>query len=345
MAEIIRRVLTQAPPPLSAKRPEVAPALDIAVQRAIAKDPAARFPTAAAFADALRNARTRPEDDLVTELVDDVWNDFNGDMPAKLKLEPLSERDAAWRAAQDAPPSRTPTLSSTPPSADESNRATTIAPLDALGRPSAAAGARSGAARTLWLGAVGVVALAAAGGVFALWRRGAGAPAADHFVYVDKQTPDAPAVTASGTNNPTPASDTAPAATASAAAPEAASAAPSSSSATPSLVAAKVNDGTAGHAPSGAPDPQALSRTFQQRRGAIEGCFLSHATDVNGRPEVSVRFHIAPSGLVESAELVPPALSATPLGQCLLGVARGTAFGPQSGPVSFAIPITARRVK
>jgi hypothetical protein len=39
------------------------------------------------------------------------------------------------------------------------------------------------------------------------------------------------------------------------------------------------------------------------------------------------------------------ALNGTPLGQCLLGVARGIDFGKQTEAVSFTIPITARRVK
>jgi serine/threonine-protein kinase len=350
MPEIIRRVLTQMPPSLTVARPEVSPALDAAVQRAIAKDPAARFPTAAAFADALRNARTRAEDDIVTELVDDVWNDFNGDMPAKLKLEPLQERDAAWRASQDAPPERTPTLSSTPPSRQDAEQPTTVAPLGALGRGHSGAVATSERTRSsaaIWFGAAGLL-LAGIGGVFAFSRRASPEPGADHFVVVEKQASEAPAGDPSASANLNQVAGLPPS-TASAAVAEPATSSPSevAASAAPSVPAKAPIDGTSSHpaAAGGAPDPQALSRTFQHRRGAIEGCFASHATDVDGRPEISVRFHLAPSGLVESADLSPSALSATPLGQCLLGVARGTSFGAQSGPVSFTIPITARRVK
>ena len=41
------------PPPVSLKRPEVPRRVEAAVERALAKDPAARFPTMAAFADEL----------------------------------------------------------------------------------------------------------------------------------------------------------------------------------------------------------------------------------------------------------------------------------------------------
>jgi hypothetical protein len=67
--------------------------------------------------------------------------------------------------------------------------------------------------------------------------------------------------------------------------------------------------------------------------------------EVDGRPEVSVHFRIDTSGHVTSADLAPAALNGTPLGQCIIGVARGTDFGQQAEPFSFTIPITARRVK
>src|SRR6185503_18039762 len=50
---LIARHMTQAPPPLRALRPEVPPAVDAALTRALAKDPAQRFPTVLAFVAAL----------------------------------------------------------------------------------------------------------------------------------------------------------------------------------------------------------------------------------------------------------------------------------------------------
>src|ERR1051325_5231824 len=98
MAEIVRRVLSYKLPPIGKTRPDVSPALDQAIDRALVKNPQQRYPSAAAFADALRTVREEREEDFVTEFIDDVFNDFNGDMPQKLGLEPLQARDAAWRA-------------------------------------------------------------------------------------------------------------------------------------------------------------------------------------------------------------------------------------------------------
>ena len=72
---------------------------------------------------------------------------------------------------------------------------------------------------------------------------------------------------------------------------------------------------------------------------------MKHVKEVDGRPEVSVRFRVNASGHVDAADFFPAALNGTPLGQCLLGVARGIDFGKQTEAVSFTIPITARRVK
>jgi hypothetical protein len=103
--------------------------------------------------------------------------------------------------------------------------------------------------------------------------------------------------------------------------------------------------GPAAGSRSGPPDPASLSRTFQKQRGKIESCFASHVKEVDGRPEVSIRFTVAETGHVSSAQLSPASLSGTPVGQCLLGVARATEFGPLGEALTFTIPITARRMK
>jgi hypothetical protein len=55
-----------------------------------------------------------------------------------------------------------------------------------------------------------------------------------------------------------------------------------------------------------------------------------------------VRFSLAANGNVETAELMPASVSGTPLGACILRVARGTRFPPPGQSVAFRIPITAR---
>ena len=53
---VVARVLTEAPPPLTTRRPNVPPHVDAAVRTALQKIPADRFPSAAAFAAALQDA-------------------------------------------------------------------------------------------------------------------------------------------------------------------------------------------------------------------------------------------------------------------------------------------------
>ncbi|HVU03216.1 MAG TPA: protein kinase [Polyangiaceae bacterium] len=345
VAEIVRRVISEKPAPIAAKREDISAELDEVLERALAKDPADRFPTAAAFADALRSARPRREEDFVTELVDDVWNDFHGDMPERLNLEPLQARDAAWRAATDGE-GRSPLRSTPPPTEPPTDTLVEPQALPAASEnptqidapPATSAAPRVAAApgaKTPWIAVVGAaVAVSAAGYTFFAGRKPA--EPASRFVVVEKESRE----------EPPPSAEPPPAAAAAEPAPSAeATPPPAPSSAPEKPTAALADPGEKAPRTVSAPDPATLSRAVSKQRGRIESCFLSHVKEVDGRPEVSVRFHLAATGHVESAELSPAALSATPLGQCLLQVMRSTDFGPLSEPVSFTIPITARRVK
>jgi len=88
-----------------------------------------------------------------------------------------------------------------------------------------------------------------------------------------------------------------------------------------------------------------LARAFQRQEGKIQGCFQSHSGDLQGEPQISVRFRIDASGAVQNAVVSPGAVSGTPLGQCLAQVARATEFGPQPEATSFSIPIATRLVR
>jgi hypothetical protein len=85
-----------------------------------------------------------------------------------------------------------------------------------------------------------------------------------------------------------------------------------------------------------------LTETFARQQGRVQGCFRANAQDVSGSPRIAVRISIDASGAVQSASLQPAALGATALGQCIAGVARGTKFPAQEGPIVFTIPITAQ---
>jgi hypothetical protein len=86
-----------------------------------------------------------------------------------------------------------------------------------------------------------------------------------------------------------------------------------------------------------------LTSAFQRQRGRVEACFRQHAGDVAQQPQLTVRFQIAASGSVQSAELIPASMAGSALGGCILSVARSTRFPAQDAPVSFTIPITARK--
>jgi hypothetical protein len=139
--------------------------------------------------------------------------------------------------------------------------------------------------------------------------------------------------------------------------PDKTGAAPAASAAAPAPAVVTANAGASASAPVSAepppnnparrPEPSgaaALTRHFAKREGELQRCFERHAAALSGQPEISVDFEVAPSGKVQSAALKPPSLAPTPLGKCLIDVARGTSFGAVGKALRFSIPIRARSV-
>ncbi|HEX6799243.1 MAG TPA: protein kinase [Ktedonobacterales bacterium] len=60
LAALTRAHMYDDPPPITTFNPSVPPAIDVVLRRALAKDPAARYPSVAAFAQALRDAANAP---------------------------------------------------------------------------------------------------------------------------------------------------------------------------------------------------------------------------------------------------------------------------------------------
>lgn len=330
--DIVRRVLQMTPPPLAASRDDVPDELDDVLRRAIAKKPADRYATARGFAEALRAMQTAPEPELLPRLMRDIKADFNDAMPKKLGLEPLQQRDAAWRAAQEASAPRAP-LSSTPPAQELEAATMTGTEIQEIDVASDVTRNTARPARNAIVWAAALAAVVAVIGIGALLvTRDRQVVERPRFVVVEKPGAESPGTT--------------PTAEPPAVAPPAASAeAPIAVDAPPGAAVPVSRTTPSDRPPSTGPDAKALSRAFQRQQGRIENCFLSHVKEVSGRPEVSVRFHVDAAGHVASAELSPAALNGTPLGQCIIGVAKGTDFGRQAEPFSFTIPITARRVK
>ncbi len=112
-----------------------------------------------------------------------------------------------------------------------------------------------------------------------------------------------------------------------------ASATPSSSSAAP-----RASQGKPPKTPAGDP----LSAAFAKNQPDIEACFVTKGAGAS-TPDISVRFTIDTEGVVQRAEVSPADVASSPLGACIVGVARKTRFPAQAAPATFRIPLRARK--
>ena len=317
VVESMHRTLVVSPPKLEGFRPDVPAGLDAVIAQALSKTMEERFASAGAFADALRHLLPRPEDQIAPAFAGRVEADFTGDMAQRLELEPLAERDHAWRSAQ--PPEPAPRLSGILERAADVTIVETTAPV------LAEAEHRKPRQRSLrlWLLAGGLAALGGSvGGAWLVvrYRTSAG----PDYVVIERQPSDDTQRSAGPT------------------APSSPSSAPATSGSPPSSAAS-----VGASAPRTAPDEDAiqtanLSAALQRRQGRIQACFETHVADLKGSPRVTIRFELDAAGKVQQASLEPAELGQHPLGACLLGVARATPFPAPGRPVSFRVPITAR---
>ena len=325
--ETMTRVLTLTPKSISTVRNDVPWAIDAALSRALSKEPEERFDSIAEFAQAIRSGCDWSEREVAESFAAEIERDFTGtEMPERLGIESLALRDASWRDAQDVAVGGV-SLSSSPPGIESGVRAHTNVDTPILG-----AKAGTPPSRRLWLWVV--LAALAAGAGSALVLVSFSRPSTEHasrLVVIEKQGVE-PAPAATGAP-PTPDPAPAPAAPTSADSVASASPAPTRSAAARTAGSPGDNRGAL------------LARAFQKQEGKIQGCFQKHSGDLQGEPQIAVRFRIDASGAVQNAVVSPAAVSGTPLGQCLAQVARATEFGPQPEPTSFSIPIGARLVR
>jgi hypothetical protein len=95
--------------------------------------------------------------------------------------------------------------------------------------------------------------------------------------------------------------------------------------------------------PDGSADPAArLTRALYERQGRIQACFEEHVQQVAGTPEIALKCQLDADGAVLKVRLEPRRLESTPLGQCLLVVARETDFPAPGKALTLTLPITAR---
>jgi serine/threonine-protein kinase len=358
-SRVMWRVIMEGPTPLGRQRDDLPPGLEGSLSVALCKDPARRHPSAEAFADELRAVLPRTEAEIGIALRERLRIDFNGDMPTLLRLETLGERDRAWRpdlpgaaaaAVRDAAalqaslvPSATPDTLTDPRGLRDAATARASRPAAARVAAPSEPASRGRSRRSLrslsykpliglGLAMSMVIGLIMAGALHYIQRPPA-PPAASRFIVVEGATPP------SGTEmKPLPSdTDALPTLPVVSTLPVDA---PVTKDPGPEREAAIKPRG-----PRPSTDPSAaLSRTFARRERALGECFDRHAAEVDGQPEIAIDFEVAASGQVTSASIAPRALNQTPLGRCLLGVARSTPFGALGKPTRFSIPIRARAV-
>lgn len=320
----VARVLHHVPTRLDVLREEVPAAVADVVERALAKDPADRYASAGALADALREAREVSADEAAALLAASADRDFRDPQFATLlKTADLATLDRAWRAdpdtGDDSIPSEplidTPPPLHTPPSVG-SGQAPPPTADTAPGESPSTGEPHPHRSRGLIFSLAAMAAVAL----------GAGAVALATVLSQGDATPSVQVIRVEGDVT---AEGSAPAPVAPAAPARDAATAP-----------AKKPAPASGH---GHPEPlplsTRLSRAFARQGPRLDRCFNDHASGADSAPKLVVRFRIGRSGKVQAATLEPAAIAATDLGRCLLGVARKTAFPPPGQALSFSIPI------
>ena len=318
----VARILQHVPERLSSLRPDVPPAIEAAIEKAMSRNPDDRFANVAEFAEALRRGMTWSERDAARAFAAQIAHDFQGEMPEALELEPLAARDAAWRETQDT--SDASRIALKLPLTNPSDAVTRTGAQNDKPVPAGSATRAEPEPRSrswVWLVLAGAIMLSA--GLLVVFLRPQSTPPTAPLIVekqsVVEETPP-PSVASPGSATTLVEGTSAPP-----------SATPASRPAAPKASAAGTR--------------RSLAGAFQQRQGAIQGCFKQNPGALVDTQHLSVRFDVDSSGRVVKAALSPASVAAQPLGSCILGVARSTNFGSQPDAISFSIPIAARMVE
>lgn len=365
-ADIYFKILNIQPPSVHASRDDAPEELDAVLTRALAKEPAERYASAAELAAALRALRSAPEEVVTQRLSDRLRSDFAGPMMEALGVETLAAREAAWRSVEPDIGERTsdfalahegdlPDAGSAPYTAvtvqhsvrpellvaaarEPSSASPTSSPTSPKPAPPSEPAPRKdeqpmlGSARRIgWV----IVLAAVVGAVSAagLWMAVSARDEGDAVVVIERE-----ARAAAPPSPPVPATKPAPVAPNPAPEPSTPEDETSAAAPTPTVEPPVAEPALL------PPNPKRLTRAFGRRQKQIEECFSAHAKELQGQPQISVHFRIGTRGQVIEAALSPEPLTTTSLGRCLLGVARAASFGPQLTEVAFRIPITAQKL-
>jgi hypothetical protein len=72
-------------------------------------------------------------------------------------------------------------------------------------------------------------------------------------------------------------------------------------------------------------------------------CLTTRADGLPVEAELAVRIAVDETGSVKTASVSPDALAQTAAGKCIAEATRAMRFGAQPTPVTFRVPLTARR--
>jgi serine/threonine-protein kinase len=340
----VARVLGHRLTPLSALRSDVSSALSEVVDRASAKRPSERFQSAQEFAEALREVRGQDPTFVAERFRTVIHADFHAPEISELAgTEPLRVLEQAWQAPPpEPPPAPEITRISAPPSISSPGsssvglrtQAPSTLPSPALIPDSVTSMASVIVTNDLppperrWPMLVVILALILGAALAA--SSALSPPPGPKYVLVQGQVTGDPNVVA--TKEPASAPPTEPPIPTPTASPTAAS--------TPSPTAPSPPTSARPESP-----VEALTRAFAKNEPAVERCYRDHAEEVDRARQVFVRFKVAAAGEIERVEIIPTELAGTPLGECLLSVARGAKFPAQGAPLSFRIPLSVRGSK
>lgn len=342
-ADTLQRVIRAPLPKLRSSVPSASAELEAVLLRGMSRDLTQGFQTAAEMAEALRALRSGSETALNAQMGEILHADFYGDLPVVLDLEPLDQRDAAWRSFTFGEPG---ILRSTPPRPVEieeptrirrttgSDDNTLVAPSEsspgqvaAVHPESAKATAYTagtsippGARRRAWPWVL-VSAALSLGVVFI---------ATSAFDDADEshagQVPGTVAQAGVGA--------------ASLAAQS--SAAPSTTIEIPASATQAAAAPTLGPLPTTPvkPDLDVLSRRFAEREAAIQACFEQQPPS-SKEPTLGLQVSLSldKGGVPTAVHLVPATLEKSGFGHCVLDLASQVRFGALTDAVTFRVPI------
>ncbi len=333
-------------PSLLELRPGLSPPVAHVALRALSRDPDRRFPSARDMGEALDEAIGASGGVWKTSQVSDYLMQHFGSLVEERRRDVQTGISQANRLRRPRTTTGAPgLLEKTPARPSEPTPAETAPALepdafaadtrrDTGARREAAAPERTSRTR-VWVGSIAIAAALGGGGVFAynqLGGRGTVEPTKVVVLGGEIETDDGRVARAGqrgkqGVSGDAEESPTAPPA----AAPDAGAA------------AGKAALASGSGSSKGKPERDPYRAQLARHQDRIRTCFNQNATTVSGAPELALSLSIDDAGSVLDAGLIPADLESTPLGECLLGVARGVTFGKQDGEVKVTIPLKVKR--